>query len=237
MIHVPAEVDININDAVENKVNTTRFQLELPNGAVTAELSEPSTMVCLLTLAHGAGAGMDHAFMVGLAQQLALLGIGTLRFNFPFMEGKKGRPDFPAVAHAVIGKAVQKAKELFPNRIILASGKSFGGRMSSQWLAKKQSEDVKGLVFYGFPLHPPGKPATDRAHHLKDVSKPMLFLQGTRDELATWDLVEGVCARLPLAKLVRIEGADHAFKMARKNSVELLAQETKRWIDEQKFTV
>jgi predicted alpha/beta-hydrolase family hydrolase len=216
-------------------MNISRFELELTNGFVTAELTRPTDLVCLLTLAHGAGAGMDHVFMVGLSQQLALHGIGTLRFNFPFMEGKKGRPDFPAVAHATIEAAVTKAATMFPGIPLAAAGKSFGGRMSSQWLAKSQSSLVKGVVFYGFPLHPPGNPATDRADHLKDVHLPMLFLQGTRDELATWDLVEGVCANLSSATLIRVEGADHAFKIPRKNSVELLAMETKQWLKKQKI--
>jgi predicted alpha/beta-hydrolase family hydrolase len=184
-----------------------------------------------MTLAHGAGAGMNHPFMVKLATALAEAGIATLRFNFPFLEGRKGRPDPPAVAHKAIEAAVLKARELFPNLPLFLSGKSFGGRMSSQYLSSHPESGAKGIIFYGFPLHPPGKPSIERADHLKDVKVPMLFLQGTRDELATWDLIDSVCKSLPLASLIKIEGADHAFKAGKVNTIQLLTDHSKEWVD------
>ena len=184
-----------------------------------------------MTFAHGAGAGMDHSFMVTLAGLLSEQSIATLRFNFPFSENKKGRPDTPAVAHQTIEAAINLAHEQFPLAPLFVSGKSFGGRMSSQYLAIQHQPEVSGIVFYGFPLHPPKKPSIDRAEHLKDVRVPMLFLQGTRDELATWDLVEKVCSSLPLATLKKIEGADHAFKAGKRDVISELAMATKDWVE------
>jgi predicted alpha/beta-hydrolase family hydrolase len=184
----------------------------------------------MLTLAHGAGAGMNHPFMVMLANALAATGIGTLRFNFPFVEHKKGRPDSPAVAHQVIEAAILHAHDTFPSLPLFVSGKSFGGRMSSQHLALHGAGAVKGIIFYGFPLHPARKPSVERADHLKDVKVPMLFLQGTRDELATWDLIETVCSSLAKATLVKIEGADHGFKAGKRDIISLLANESADWV-------
>ena len=200
-------------------------------GTVSAECIAPEKSKCIMTLAHGAGAGMHHAFMVTLANALAAVNIATLRFNFPFTENKKGRPDTPVVAHQTIEAAIVKAQELFPKLPLFVSGKSFGGRMSSQYLATHPSEKVKGIIFYGFPLHPQGKPSIERAEHLKDVKIPMLFLQGTRDELATWNLIEPVCASLPHAELVKIGGADHAFKAGKLNTIQILTDKTKDWIE------
>jgi predicted alpha/beta-hydrolase family hydrolase len=198
-------------------------------GAVSAKYTAPDKPVCIFTLAHGAGAGMDHAFMETLADALSSVGIATLRFNFPFAEGKKGRPDTPAVAHATIAAAIQKAREINPKLPLFASGKSFGGRMSSQYLAANPESDVKGIVFYGFPLHPSGKPSIERAEHLKALKVPMLFLQGTKDTLATWDLIESVCGTLKKASLVKLEGADHSFKAGKKDIMSLLVSETEKW--------
>jgi len=184
-----------------------------------------------MTLAHGAGAGMHHSFMVTLAQLLSEQFISTMRFNFPFAENKKGRPDTPGVAHQTIEAAILKAQKLFPELPLFVAGKSFGGRMSSQYLATHPNPEIKGLIFYGFPLHPPGKPSTDRAEHLKEVKTPMLFLQGTKDELATWSLIESVCSSLKLATLVKIEGANHAFKAGKQNILQLLADTTNEWIE------
>lgn len=185
-----------------------------------------------MTLAHGTGAGMQHSFMVTSAQLLSERGIATLRFNFPFTENKKGRPDTPTVAHQTIEAAMAKAEKLFPELPLFVAGKSFGGRMSSQYLSAHSPTGVKGIIFYGFPLHPPGKPSIDRAEHLKDVKKPMLFLQGTKDELATWNLIEAVCSSLKKATLAKIEGANHAFKAGKQDIVPLLADTTKLWIEE-----
>lgn len=184
-----------------------------------------------MTLAHGAGAGMNHSFMTTLSQLLSETGIATMRFNFPFAENKKGRPDTPAVAHQTIEAAIFKAQELFPKLPLFAGGKSFGGRMTSQYLSAHHDASVRGIIFYGFPLHPPGKPSMERAQHLKDVKAPMLFLQGTKDELATWELIQSVCSSLPLATLVKIEGANHAFKAGKQNILQLLTDETRDWIE------
>ena len=200
-------------------------------GKVSAELITPPDPNCVLTFAHGAGAGMNHEFMIKVSQLLAEKNIATLRFNFPFMENKKGRPDSPAVAHKTIEAAIKKAEQLFDSIPVLASGKSFGGRMSSQYLATQPGVDVKGIIFFGFPLHQSGKPSTDRAEHLKSVTVPMLFLQGSRDELASYDLVEKVCASLPLATLVKIEGANHAFKAGKQDIISVLVEATRSWIE------
>lgn len=200
-------------------------------GKVSAALTTPDKPLCILTLAHGAGAGMNHDFMVTISKALAEKDIATLRFNFPFMENKKGRPDSPAVAHKTIEAAINKAHKLFPSLSLYASGKSFGGRMTSQYLATQPAVDVKGIIFYGFPLHQPGKPSIERAEHLKSVKVPMLFLQGSRDELASYDLVEKVCASLRLATLVKIEGANHAFKAGKKDIISELTDATRSWIE------
>jgi len=183
-----------------------------------------------MTLAHGAGAGMNHAFMTSLATSLSAVGIATLRFNFPFVEHKKVRPDNPAVAHQTIAAAITNAQETFPSLPLFASGKSFGGRMTSQYLALHPRPEVKGVIFYGFPLHPSGKPSIERAEHLKDVKTNMLFLQGTKDDLASWDLIESVCSSLPKASLVRIEGANHMFKAGKQDTLVLLVNATRDWI-------
>lgn len=199
-------------------------------GSVSAELMQPDNMHAIFTFAHGAGAGMNHKFMIELSEALSAEGIGTLRFNFPYMEQKKKRPDVPALAHAAVEAALQHAHQLFPHVPIFASGKSFGGRMSSQWLALQPREFIKGIIFFGFPLHPAGMPGTERADHLKKVSVPMLFLQGTRDELATWSLITEVCNALPRATLVALEQANHAFYIPKKNAIPILASETASWL-------
>jgi predicted alpha/beta-hydrolase family hydrolase len=200
-------------------------------GIVSAELLAPEKSRCIITLAHGAGAGMHHSFMVTLANDLAEAGMATLRFNFPFTENKKGRPDTPAVAHQTIAVAIAKAKELAPSIPLYVAGKSFGGRMSSQYLSANYDSGVKGIIFYGFPLHPSGKPSIERAEHLMRVEQPMLFLQGTRDELAKWELIESVCSKLSKAELVKIEGADHSFKAGKQNIIAVLTNATREWID------
>lgn len=200
-------------------------------GTVSARLLVPDDLKFICMLAHGAGAGMTHAFMEGIAAALAGQGIGTLRFNFPYMEHKKKRPDVPAIAHATIAAALNKAHQLYPKVPLLAAGKSFGGRMSSQYVAKEKPACVKGLVFFGFPLHPAGKPSAERAEHLREVEVPKLFLQGTRDELADWSLINEVCASMPNAQLTAIDGANHAFFVrGRKDVLAMLAAETAKWI-------
>jgi predicted alpha/beta-hydrolase family hydrolase len=214
-------------------MNVQAFSLPVSDsvGSVSAEYIIPEKNISLITLAHGAGAGMNHPFMTALAKSLAELNIGTLRFNFPFTENKKGRPDVPAVAHKTIEAAINNARETFPSLPLFASGKSFGGRMSSQYLSSHTNAEVEGIIFYGFPLHAPGKPSIERGDHLRHVKRPMLFLQGTKDELAKWDLMEEVCSSLPLATLVKIEGANHAFKVGKQNIIPILATLTKDWIE------
>ena len=200
-------------------------------GKVSGRCFIPSKSQCVLSLAHGAGAGMDHSFMVTLASQLAEQGIATLRFNFPFAENKKGRPDSPAIAHQTIKAAIAKARELFPKLPLFVAGKSFGGRMSSQCLSTNRDDTIQGIIFYGFPLHPAGHPSTDRAEHLKQVKLPMLFLQGSKDALATWDLIVEVCKPLRNARLVKLEGADHSFKAGKKDIMSALVDITKQWTE------
>jgi predicted alpha/beta-hydrolase family hydrolase len=206
-----------------------RLQISPEIGKVSATYMAPDKPICVMTLAHGAGAGMHHSFMIALAEALAEKNIASLRFNFPFLENKKGRPDAPAIAHKTIAMAIQHAKENYASLPILISGKSFGGRMSSQLMSLQLDAAVKGVVFYGFPLHAIKKPSTDRAEHLKQVKQPMLFLQGTKDALAEWPLIEEVCSSLPNATLMKFEGADHSFKKGKENLVPVLAAQTREW--------
>jgi predicted alpha/beta-hydrolase family hydrolase len=207
------------------------FQVSAEIGSVSAEYIIPEKPISIMTLAHGAGAGMHHKFLVELANALAEKQTATLRFNFPFIENKKKRPDFPVVAHKTIEKAISEANTKFPELPLFVSGKSFGGRMSSQYMSQHANAAVKGLIFFGFPLHAIKKPSTDRAEHLKEVKVPMLFLQGTRDQLAEWNSIEQVCSELSNATLIKLEGADHAFKKGKENLVPGLAKQTRDWID------
>jgi predicted alpha/beta-hydrolase family hydrolase len=188
--------------------------IALPSGGtVSGLLQAPAGVKACYVFAHGAGAGMDHAFMASVAQGLAERGIASLRFNFPFMEQGSKRPDSPALAHAAIRAAVSEAAQRMPAGVpLFAGGKSYGGRMSTQAQAAEPLPGVKGLVLVGFPLHPAGKPSTERAAHLADVKLPMLFLQGTRDGLADLDLITQTTAGLgKKASLHIVDGADHAF--------------------------
>ena len=213
------------------KTRSLKIHVSPSIGNVSAEYIAPEDAACILTLAHGAGAGMNHPFMVALANSLAETGIATLRFNFPFAENKKGRPDVPAVAQQTIEAAIEKALQLSSRLPVFVAGKSFGGRMSSQYVSTHPETSVKGIIFYGFPLHPAGKTSTDRAAHLKNVKVPMLFLQGTRDALAQSDLIEFVCSSLPKATLTKIEGADHSFKAGKINTTEILSKATNNWVN------
>lgn len=199
-------------------------------GSVSAEIVSPENPKAVLVLAHGAGAGMVHPFMKSLSEELTKFSIATLRFNFPFIEQKKSRPDFPTVAHATIEAAIQIATEEFSSVPLYAGGKSFGGRMTSQLMASKNISSVKGIVFFGFPLHQPGNPSIERAEHLIDVKVPMLFLQGTRDALAEISRVNQVVESIPNAKLIEFEGADHSFKSGKLNLIPALAEHTAKWI-------
>lgn len=213
------------------KRHPLKIQLSPSLGKISAEYIMPSDPSCIISLAHGAGAGMNHAFMVSLADALAQVSIASLRFNFPFTEIGRKRPDTPKVAQEAIAAAIAKAHELSATLPVFAAGKSFGGRMSSQYLSDNPESPVKGIIFYGFPLHAAGKPSTDRADHLKKVKVPMLFLQGSRDALANFDLIESVCSQLKEATLVKIEGADHSFKAGKINTIQLLANATNDWVE------
>ena len=167
---------------------------------------------CCYVLAHGAGAGMAHPFMAAVADELAERGIATLRYQFPYMEQGSKRPDGPALAHATVRAAAAKAGELARGLPLIAGGKSFGGRMTSQAQAAAPLDGVRGLAFLGFPLHPAGKPSSDRAKHLADVKVPMLFLQGTRDTLADLAMLKPMVAGLgKRATLSLFDEADHSF--------------------------
>jgi len=177
-------------------------------------LVKPPDARALLVLAHGAGAGMRHAFLERMAQALAGRRIATFRYEFAYMEKHAGRPDPPAVAAARVREAVGEAARVAPGLPLLAGGKSFGGRMTSTAAAEAPLPGVRALVFLGFPLHPPGQPGTSRADHLDSVTVPMLFLQGTRDQFAQLPLLEPVIARLqPRAMLHLIHSGDHSFKV------------------------
>ena len=194
----------------------------------------PPKPLAFLTLAHGAGAGMNHPFMTELAERLAEKKIATLRFNFPYMEAGKKRPDNPVVAHQAIEAALKHAQKQGGKLPVFLSGKSFGGRMSSQYLSEHPDCGVNGIIFFGFPLHAPGKPGIDRAEHLKKIVQPMLFLSGTRDEFARMDLLKKVCKKLPTSTLITLEGANHGFKAPGKVDVmRLLIENCVQWIQKQ----
>lgn len=191
-------------------------RIEIGEGAsVSGLFLRPASARAIFVFAHGAGADMSHAFMEDVSASLAQRGIATLRFNFPFMDALSGkrwrRTDPPAVAHAAVRAAVAHARKMAPDLPLFVGGKSFGARMTSQTQAQQPMENVRGLVFVGFPLHLAKKPAIMRAAHLCEVRTPMLFVQGTRDALADLTLTRSVCASLPQADLHVVEGADHGF--------------------------
>lgn len=174
-------------------------------------LALPGARACYV-MAHGAGAGMSHPFMAAMAHELALRGIATFRYQFPYMEKGSKRPDSPKVAHATVRSAVAAAARLLPELPLVAGGRSFGGRMTSAAQAASPLPGVHGLVFLGFPLHPAGKPSDERGTHLSAVRIPMLFFQGTRDELADLELMRALAGRLGAgATLTLFDEADHSF--------------------------
>ncbi len=190
---------------------STTFAVDAEHTA-SGLLQAPAGARACCVLAHGAGAGMSHPFMAAVAQGLASRDIATLRYQFPYMERGSKRPDPPKLAEATVRAATAEAGRLLPGMPLFAGGKSFGARMTSQAQAAQELRDVRGLVFLGFPLHPAGKPADERATHLFEVRLPMLFLQGTRDDLAKPDLLYPLIARLGTrATLVTFEDADHSF--------------------------
>ena len=200
-------------------------------------LAPPGARACYV-LAHGAGAGMAHPFMASVAEGLAAKGIATLRYQFPYMERGSRRPDVPRLAQATVRAAVARAAQLAPGMPLLAGGKSFGGRMTSQAQAVAPLAGVRGLAFLGFPLHPAGRPSEERATHLFEVGVPMLFLQGTRDELAEQALLQATVERLgERGTLHWLESADHSFHVPARSGrkdVEVMAEAIDalvHWVD------
>jgi predicted alpha/beta-hydrolase family hydrolase len=192
-------------------METIRIEVEA-SSPVSGVLMNPLAAHACFVFAHGAGAGMTHSFMESVAAGLFERGIATLRYQFPYMEKGSKRPDAPATAHATVRAAVAEAARRCEGLRLVAGGKSFGGRMTSQAQAAAPLPGVRGLAFLGFPLHPAGKPSEDRARHLADIELPMLFLQGTRDNLAERPLVEHVMEALGTkASLKWFEHADHSF--------------------------
>ncbi len=210
-------------------------------GKVSALFYSPPKAEYVMVFAHGAGAGMKNKFMEQVSVSLAEKGIATLRFNFPYMENGKKMPDNKQICAAAIKAAVEKAGDpecSGPKLPIFAAGKSFGGRMTSTAASMGELENVKGIIFFGFPLHAPGKQSDERAEHLYTVKIPMLFLQGTRDAFASLDLLKPVVKKLGnLAELFLVEGADHSFhcpkEYGKKDSdvIEMLCSEVKRWMN------
>jgi predicted alpha/beta-hydrolase family hydrolase len=209
-------------------MTTRSLKLVLDSATVSALLLRPGGARACFVLAHGAGAGMSHPFMETVATGLAERGIATLRYQFPYMEKGGKRPDAPAVAHAAVRAAVTEAARRCPGLPLIAGGKSFGGRMTSQAQAIAPLQDVRGLIFLGFPLHPPGKPSIERAAHLSDVKIPMLFLQGTRDEFAELRLLEPVIKDLgSMASLHLVKDGDHSLHVPARSgrkSAEVMAE-------------
>lgn len=183
-------------------------------GAVSGLLLKPDGARALLVLAHGAGAGMRHRFIETIAVKLADCGVATLRYQFPYMEKRVKRPDSEAVLTDTVRAATAAAKKIAGDLPIFAGGKSMGGRMTSLAAARQPLEGVRGLVFFGFPLHAAGRPGAERGEHLAAVDVPMLFLQGSRDTLADLKLLKPLCAALAdRAELFVVKGGDHSFHM------------------------
>ncbi len=195
-----------------------RLQVGGPVGDVAAFLLRPPDAWLLYVMAHGAGAGMRHRFLEQISASLAAHGIATFRYQFPYMEAGRGRPDAPSLLESTVRAAVTRAGEIVPELPVIAGGKSLGARMTSSAAAVQPLDRVRGLAFLGFPLHPPEQPGTRRAEHLHQVTTPMLFLQGTRDTFARFDLITDVCRGLePLATLRVIEDADHSFGVPKRS--------------------
>lgn len=220
-------------------IETQSFAIDVdPARRVSALLIAPADALACYVLAHGAGAGMTHPFMARVSDAFAANGIATLRYQFPYMERGSKRPDTPAIAHAAVRAACVAAARRLPGVPLVAGGKSFGGRMTSQAQAVEPLEHVRGLVFLGFPLHPAGKPSDERANHLFDVDVPMLFLQGTRDDLAELSLLEPLVAKLGRkATLETFPDADHSFHAPAKSghtdagNIARIAALVRAWLD------
>jgi predicted alpha/beta-hydrolase family hydrolase len=206
-------------------------------GEVSALLLRPERARALLVFAHGAGAGMQHKFMEDVAQKLARRSIATLRYQFPYMEKGSKRPDSETLLTETVRAAVSASKKHAGDLQLFAGGKSMGGRMTSLAAARDPLDSVRGLVFFGFPLHAPGRASADRGEHLTRVAAPMLFLQGSRDSLADLKFLKPLCSRLgKRAEVFVIEGGDHSFHMLKSSGrsddevLEQVAEKTAAWI-------
>lgn len=227
-------------DSVTRSIGPLEARLRVGerSGEVSTLLLRPPQARVALVLAHGAGAGMRHPFLEAMAHRLALSGVATFRYQFPYMEAGGRRPDPRPVLLATVRAVVAEAAERLPDLPLLAGGKSMGGRMTSLAVADAGPGPLRGLVFLGFPLHAAGRPSAERGEHLRRVGLPMLFLQGTRDRLADLGLLEPLVDALgPTARLERIEGADHSFRVPRRLGtsgdavLDTLAHLTAKWAD------
>ena len=215
-----------------------KFLATESSGDVSAVLDRPVDARALLAFAHGAGAGMRHHFMEAVTERLVTAGIAVFRYNFPYIEQGRKRPDHTPKLIKTIRSAVAVASGLAEGLPLIAGGKSMGGRLTSHVAAAGDIPGVQGLVFFGFPLHAPGRPGTERAAHLANVGQPMLFLQGPRDSMARMDLIEEVVTPLgEKAQLHVVEGANHGFHVLKRSGrtddevLDELSEETVQWID------
>ena len=220
----------------------TSFTASKSSGNVSAILMRPKDADLLLVLAHGAGAGMRQKFLEAMAHRLAEHKIATFRYQFPYIEKGSKRPDPKPILLATVRSAVEAAAKLAGDLPLFAGGKSMGGRMTSNADAESSLPKVRGIIFFGFPLHPPGQPGAERADHLAKVSVPMLFLQGTRDALADLKLLKPIVKRLTMATMDIIEGADHSFHVPKSSGrtdddiLEELAGIVKDWTSRLKIS-
>lgn len=204
-------------------------------GKITAEATVASKPLAVLIIAHGAGASMHHPFITTLADKIADLGVSTVRFNFPYMEQGRKSPGSPKANIETWGLVVEHIKSQYPGIPLFVSGKSYGGRMASHLLAEG-NDDVKGVIYYGFPLHAPGRDSKDRADHLRRIEQPQLFLQGSNDKLANLDLIKEVHSELSKSRLEVIEEADHSFNVPKRTGMtkdevmNFLANTSVEWI-------
>jgi predicted alpha/beta-hydrolase family hydrolase len=216
----------------------SKFEATESSGDVSALLMRPADADYLLVLGHGAGAGMQHPSMEALAVHLANRRIATFRYQFPYMEQGRGRPDYQPILLKTVRSAVSAASALSDGLPLFAGGKSMGGRMTSLAASKDPLPAIRGIIFWGFPLHPAQKPGVERAEHLREVGVPLLFLQGTRDKMAPLDLLEAVCQDLLHATTLHVvEGADHGFHVLRRSGrteeevQDELGDATRSWMD------
>lgn len=216
--------------------STTAFQTKIPvnekYGHVSAEVMEPANSWAVLTVGHGAGSTYNQPFLVRLCEALGQEGVCTIRYNFIYSEQRRKMPDRFPVAALPVRAVVNFAASRYPGSPIFGGGKSFGGRMTSMTQAEEPLPDLRGIVFFGFPLHPAGSPSVDRAAHLIKLSVPTLFIQGTKDDLATISLIREVVESLPMATLKEFEGADHSFKGGKLATPQAIAATASAWMKE-----